>query len=104
LLLRNARQTYQRRVNALRNGVAVEAKVVEHRRTFVFWKSTRDYVAIVEVEGSRGGGMAKIQSSRAELHEQLPIGGPVIGFLDAERDQTVFLESMGYTLETSRGE
>ena len=78
--------------------------MVEHRRTFVFWKSTRDYVAIVEVEGSRGGGMAKIQSSRAELHEQLPIGGPVIGFLDAERDQTVFLESMGYTLETSRGE
>ena len=102
LLLRRSRRTYQSRVHALRDGVMVAATVVHHGRTFVFWKSERDYVVAVEFEYDGAHVSAKIQSPRAELQEQLPPGSTVTGLFEPRSNQTLLLESLGYTV--SRGQ
>lgn len=98
LLLRNARRTYESRVHALQDGVMVAATVTAHARKFVFWKSERDFVVVVGFEYDGARGSARIQSPRAELHEQLPLGGTVSGLFDPSSGKSLFLESMGYTV------
>jgi hypothetical protein len=80
----------------------VAARVVRHGRTFVFWKSERDYVVVVQFEHEGAHVSAKIQSPRAALQKQLPPGSTVTGLFEPQSNQTLFLESLGYTV--SRGQ
>lgn len=99
LLLRSSQRTYRSRVRALRDGVMVHATVVRHSRKFVFWKSKRDYVVAVDFEHNGAHQSARIQSSNADLLEALPPGSTVTGFFDPESTQSLFLESLGYTVD-----
>jgi len=101
LLLTKARNTYAARVNVLRNGIVVEATVVSHGRAFVFSKSTRDYVVILESENEGTRHRAKIQTGQAEIHDRLPPGSRVKGLFEPQSGHSLFLESLGYTLDVT---
>jgi hypothetical protein len=100
LLLRKARKVFDARVNVLRDGIVIEASVVSHGRAFVFWKSTRDYVVVVEFEHEGTRHQAKIQSPKAEIHEELPSGSRLPGLFEPRSGRSLFLESLGHSLST----
>ena len=101
VLLRKARNAYAARVNVLRNGIIVEASVVSHERAIVFSKSTRDYVVILEVEHEGTRHQAKIQSRQAVIHDRLPPGSRLKGLLEPNSGHSLFLESLGYSLDVT---
>jgi hypothetical protein len=98
LLLRKARTIFDARVKALRDGMMVEASVVSHGRAFVFWKSTREHVVVVEFEHEGTRHRAKIQSPKAEIHDQLPTGSRLPGLFEPQSGRSLFLETLGHSL------
>lgn len=98
VLLRKARNVFETRANVLRDGIVVEATVVSLGRAFVFWKSTRDYVVVVEFEHEGTRHQAKIQSPRSEIHDRLPPGARLCGLFEPRSGRSLFLESLGHSL------
>jgi len=59
------------------NGEIVRAKVLDHSKTFVFYKSSKNYVISAQIEGSSD--IIKIENSSKVLWNSAPINSQILG-------------------------
>lgn len=84
LFIRFARSRRER-LRAFTKGRRYRGIVVSHGRTFVTWKSGRDYTLIVQVKDEEGKVREKkIRSADRSLHETHPLHDEIDLLLDAE--------------------
>ncbi len=84
LFIRFARAKRER-LRAFTKGRSRRGTVVSHGRTFVTWKSGRDFTLIVQVTGEDGRVLEKkIRSADRALHEIHPLHEEIDLLLDAE--------------------
>lgn len=85
-----ASKRLKRRKLAFKYGKIITGTVVKHKRRFVVWSSTRDYVAIIAIETQKGDKKTlNIQNTNAELFQILPIGSK-INVLHDDASNTTF--------------
>jgi hypothetical protein len=99
LYLNYANKNYLRRLRALGNGVAVKAKVLRHSRSFVSWKSSRNYVLTVGYEFKGKQIQTRFDATFSELLSNFPINSDISGLHDPDSDSVFFPPEIGLILE-----
>ena len=98
-LLHHANRIYLRRLKGLSQGIFVKGTVKHHGRNFVFWKSSRNYNISIAFELAGAQIYHIVQSNKADLHNDFPIGTELWGLHDAEGLGSCFPIEFGVILE-----
>lgn len=78
-------RTYRMRVQAFSKGVLMKGEVVSQGRTFVSWKSGKDYTLIIQVTLESGKVLEKkIRSPHPDLHSLHPMRSEIDMLVDVE--------------------
>jgi len=99
LFLNYANKNYLRRLRALGSGFTIKAKVVRHSRSFVSWKSSRNYALTVAYEFKGKQLQTKFDAAFSELHSNFPINSEISGLYDPDSDSVFFPPEIGLILE-----
>jgi hypothetical protein len=95
----HANKTYLRRLKGLSHGIFVKGIVKEQGRNFVFWKSSRNYTITIAFELAGKQIYHKVQSNKASLHADFPVGTELWGLHDVDGLGSCFPIEFGVLLE-----
>ncbi len=96
LMIRTARLKLNKRLFAIRDGVIIEAMAIKHGRSFVFWKSERDFTVLLEFTGPDSKKYHHtIQSGSRSLHYALTLQSKTMGFYDKKSGFLLFPVEIG---------
>ncbi|MBN2546516.1 MAG: hypothetical protein JXB50_12015 [Spirochaetes bacterium] len=70
-------KAYKERKDAFINGIRSNGKIVNHKRKFVLWKTSRDYCVIVEIPFGDKLFTKEIVSSNKKIFVDLPVRSTV---------------------------
>lgn len=100
MLLFTGKKKLGKRIDSIRNGIVIKAKVISQSREFVFWKSVRDFSVILEIEEQSGKVYnTKIQSGNWQFHNELPIGSSLYGLKNPKTGSVFFPAEIGLKME-----
>jgi hypothetical protein len=99
ILLNIANKNYLRRLKAFSNGVPIKGQLIEKTRAFIFWKSSKNYILIVNFSFKGKNQNFKISSSDALLHSTFGEKDEILGLYDPESDSVCFPPEIGLILE-----